>query len=304
MIVTVTLNPAIDQTVQVPHLQVGAVNTVRDLVETPGGKGINVARVLADLEQPVAATGFMGSHSQPLFDEYFSAHGIQGQFVTLEGTVRSNIKVVNQSDTEVTDINFPGFQAKDEWLNDVLSTLSEHPADTLIAVCGSLPPGISLDAYATFLQSLKTKGYALAVDNSGSALKQAIRVKPDIIKPNIHELSALAGTVLTEEEALSFSRQLAEQGVGLVVLSWGARGAWFITRDQCLHARPATTKVVSTVGAGDSMLAGCLYGQEKHYSLQKTARLATACGMQAVAQAGVGCSMEELNKLMAAVEVS
>ena len=305
MIATITLNPAIDQTVQVDQLRLGAVNKVNTVVETAGGKGINVARVLADLGHEVTATGLMGDKNQPFFHDYLSHHQVTDAFVTVEGAVRTNIKLVNSADADVTDINFPGFNAAEKSLHQVLDSIKNLPANTFIAVCGSLPPGISAGAFEQFLQAIKSCGFRLAVDGSGEALQRAVTIKPDLIKPNIHELSELAGKELSTREALHFAEKLIEQGVKHVVLSCGAEGAWFLTKGQRTFARPGKVNVVSTVGAGDSMMAACLYGFEQGYTPEQVARLATACGMKAVSQAGVGgCSIDQLDELMATVDVS
>ncbi|WP_062260264.1 1-phosphofructokinase [Endozoicomonas arenosclerae] len=304
MIVTVTLNPAKDQTVQLEKLHVDAVNAVDQVVETMGGKGINVARVLSDLGADVLATGLMGDKDQSLFQEYLDKYQVQTQFVTLEGSVRSNIKLVDRSTEEVTDINFPGFNASDSDLDTVLQVIRAQPGISFVAVCGSLPPGISLNAFETFLQSIKELGFKLAVDTSGKALDAAIRVKPDLIKPNLSELSDWAEQAMSQEEAVSLAAELSDAGISDVVLSCGADGAWFVHHDQAIKALPGKVKVVSTVGAGDSMMAACLFGITRELPRKDWARLATACGMKAVSQPGVGeCSEETLMEYLASVEV-
>ncbi|MGI9281986.1 MAG: 1-phosphofructokinase [Endozoicomonas sp.] len=305
MIVTVTLNPAKDQTVQLEKLNVDAVNTVGHVTETMGGKGINVARVLSDLGAEVLATGLMGEKDQWLFQEYLGQHQIDSQFVTLEGAVRSNIKLVDRSTEEVTDINFPGFHASDADLDAVLDIIRKQSCVSFVAVCGSLPPGISLQAYEQFLQAIKILGVSLAVDTSGRALEAAIRVKPDLIKPNLSELSDWAKQSMDQKQAVEVASELSEAGINDVVLSCGADGAWFIHHHQALKALPGKVKVISTVGAGDSMMAACLFGITRELTRKDWAKLATACGMKAVSQPGVGeCSEEALMEYLASVEVS
>ncbi|PJE80778.1 Tagatose-6-phosphate kinase [invertebrate metagenome] len=294
MIVTVTLNPAIDQTVQVEKLSVGSVNRALGIIEIAGGKGINVARVLADLGHEVRATGFMGVKSHPFFHAYFKQHRIQDRFVSVYGKVRTNIKLVDRSDSTVTDINLPGFSVVDSQLTSVFDPIQQLPESTWVAVCGSLPEGISLDAFERFLARIKSAGMKLAIDTSGPALTQALAVKPDLIKPNIHELEALAGKALSPREAVSYARGLIKRGIGTVVLSSGAGGAWFLSGQQTLLAVPGRVDVVSTVGAGDSMVAACLSSLDQHFSLDSMARLATACSMKAVSKTGVGLDGDSL----------
>ena len=305
MIVTITLNPAIDQTVGLDYLKPGLVNKVDHPVTTAGGKGINVARVLADLQMSVTATGLMGKESKDFFSEYLHQNGIKDQFVLLDGKTRTNIKLVNRSDSEVTDINFPGFKAEAHHLDDILDVLAEYPKDTIILVAGSLPQGIDQQAFSKFLRQIKAYGFKLAIDTSGEALATAIKVKPDLIKPNIHELEELAGQSLSVDEALAFCQQLLTKGVGQIALSMGSEGAWFVAEQQRTFAKPSSVKVISSVGAGDSMMAGVLYGMYQKLSQEEISKLATACAMMAVSQAGVGLSSsDELEGLKKTVHVS
>ena len=298
-VMTITLNPALDHTVMLDKLTTGALNAVGRSSETPGGKGVNVARVISDLGGAVSAGGLLGKNQRRLFEDYLSSHGVALRQVCVEGSVRTNVKVVEQISGQVTELNLPGLCVRDEALEPVLDSILRQPEGTLVAVCGSLPEGISLQAFADFLQAIKQAGFFLAVDTRGDALKTALEVGPDLIKPNLDELQELAGETLTSFQALVLACTLGET-VEHVVLSMGEAGAWFIVGGECLHAQPDAITTVSTVGAGDSMLGGYLYGLSHRLPLHQIAELATACAMETVMQTGVGIhcldKLEQLRK--------
>ena len=298
-VMTITLNPALDHTIMLDSLNTGTLNSVESSSETPGGKGVNVARVVSDLGGAVSAGGLLGKNQRRLFEDYLSSHGVALRQVCVEGSVRSNIKVVEQATGQVTELNLPGLCVHDDVLESVLGSILRQPEGTLVAVCGSLPEGISQQAFADFLKAIKQAGFFLAVDTRGEALKTALTVTPDLIKPNLDELQELAGTPLTSSQALAMASKLGES-IQHVVLSMGEAGAWFIVGNECLHAQPDALTTVSTVGAGDSMLGGYLFGLSHKQPLHQNAELATACAMEAVMQTGVGIHcldrLEQLRK--------
>lgn len=296
-IMTITLNPALDQTVMIGRLKTGALNLVEHSSEVPGGKGVNVARVVSDLGGAVSAGGFLGKNQRRLFEDYLSSHGIALRQVCVEGSVRTNVKVVEQETGQVTELNLPALQVAASDLQRVLDSVLRQPEGTLVAVCGSLPEGISRAAFTEFLQTIKQAGFFLAVDTRGDALEVALSVGPDLIKPNLEELQELEGTSLSPSQAFLVASKL-RQTVDHVILSMGESGAWFMAGGECLHAQPDAVDVVSTVGAGDSMLAGYLFGISHKLPLHQIAELATACAMEAVTQTGVGIGcMDQLERL-------
>ncbi|AMO55303.1 hypothetical protein GZ77_10945 [Endozoicomonas montiporae] len=293
-IMTITLNPALDQTVMLDQLTTGTLNLVDQQHSTPGGKGVNVARVVSDLGGAVSAGGLLGSQHRLLFEDYLSQHGIALRQICVEGSVRTNVKVVERSTGRVTELNLPGLGVTDDALKPVLDSVLRQPAGTLIAVCGSLPAGISQTAFAEFLNTIKEAGFFLAVDTRGEALKTALSVAPNLIKPNLQELQELYEEPLSSSEALVKAADL-HKFIDHVVLSMGESGAWFLRDGDCLHAQPGNVDIVSTVGAGDSLLAGYLFGLSHNFPQHQTAGLATACAMEAVSQTGVG--IQCLNRL-------
>lgn len=287
--VTVTLNPALDLTVQLNELQPGAVNLARDGNLRPAGKGINVARVLRDLGQPVKVTGILGDDNRQPFQALFERHGMVDHFVTESGATRINVKL-SETSGRVTDINLPGLKVSDHsWvsLQARVSALCDT-ADCFL-LCGSLPRGLAPDSYATLVRQLKARGKTVLVDTSGAALAAAIAAGPDLIKPNLEELAQWAGEPLNDVAARD--RAVAEvqaQGVRQVVVSDGSRGLDWYADNEVWRAVPPAVEVISTVGAGDSLLAGIAYGLVARLDKPAALRLATAAAALAVNQIGVG----------------
>lgn len=287
-VVTVTLNPAIDRTVTISNFAASAVNRVEHMSERPGGKGINVAAALADYGHRTAVLGFLGRENLTAFTAFFAAKGIEDRCLRLAGETRTGIKIVDPVRGQTTDVNFPGLspQAGD------LAALREQIAGLSAGWCvlaGSLPPGVGVGIYREFIGLLKKRGVRVLLDSSGEALRQALQAKPDIIKPNVHELEALLGVALPDMAAVIVAaRTLVAGGVGLVVVSCGAEGACFVTAHEVVTVRPPMVTVRSTVGAGDAMVAGIVAAQLRGLLLTECARLATAFSLQALTRDGSG----------------
>lgn len=276
-IVTVTLNPAIDQTVLLDRLEVGAVNRAVNFHRQPGGKGINVSSMLGGYGIPSVATGFLGDENPRLFKELFNSKPITDAFVWIPGETRTGIKIVDQSSNETTDINFPGLTPSLRDLQQFEEKLRQlvKPGRWFV-VAGSLPEGVSLEFFSKMLTLIKSGDAKIAADTSGEALKIAIDAGADLIKPNHHELAEYLGQELPDfPSRIAAATKLQREKVPHVILSLGSEGAIFITPETTLMAAAPPVKVVSTVGAGDSILAGYLAGLTTGADATECARLAT-----------------------------
>jgi len=257
--VTITLNPAIDQTVRLANLQPGHVHRARSSRDDAGGKGINVAACLADWGVPTTA---LGDGNDGVFSALFSDRGIADACLRIPGRTRTNIKLVEDANGETTDINLPGLSLCDADLDAVSRRLDALLQPQLpVVLSGSLPSGLQADAWARLQAQVRAAGARVLLDTSGDALAAALSgaqgALPYAVKPNRHELEAWAGTPLLDRSALrAAGRALVERGVALVAISMGADGALFIDRSGALVARPARLAQGSTVGAGDAMVAG------------------------------------------------
>lgn len=287
-IATVTLNPAIDQTISIPNFQVNGVNRVAWKQDDAGGKGINVASLLAEAGYKVSVSGFLGRENNALFKTLFHHKGIDDHCVYLPGETRVNIKIVDDVQGQVTDINYPGLAPTQPDI-DALRTVVQ----ALVGSCdwfvfsGSVPACMSTDIYDELIGSLKAQGKTVVLDTSGDALRYGLPAKPDLIKPNQAELEEVLNTRLSSHaEIVAAARELVGSGIPCVVVSMGADGALFIDRAQAFHAQPPRVDIKSTVGAGDAMVAGMVAGLVSGQSLRNCATLATAFSMGALGQIG------------------
>ena len=283
-VVTVALNPALDQTIEVAGLQVGAVNRAVRMQVDVGGKAINVASCLADFGVSAAVAGQLGRDNAVLFDELFQRKQIANHCCFLDGLTRINTKLVDTISGETTDLNMPGPELTPEvaaallkQLLERLDRLVEH-ADWVV-LSGSLPPGMPMDTYATITQQAQAAGAAVLLDTSGAPLKAALATGPRLVKPNRHELAELVNRPLdTLEAVIAAGREVLNSASApeQVVVSLGGDGALFLTRHDALLAQPMSVAVASTVGAGDAMVAGLVAAHLEGRSLTETAQLATA----------------------------
>jgi 1-phosphofructokinase len=280
MFVTLSLNPAIDQTVELDALRPGAVNLARGAVRHAGGKGINVAACLADWGAAPVAAGLLGEANDAPFNALFATRGIQDCCVRIPGETRTNIKLLDLGSGATTDINLPGTAPSPEALDTALAALHAAIRPGSIAVlAGSLPPGLPAETYAELVALLSEQGARVVVDASGAALSAVLAAEalPHAIKPNRHELEAWAGHPLPDRAALlAAARGLVARGVALVAVSLGAEGAIFVAGEAAVMVHAPTIAVTSSVGAGDAMVAGIAAGLGDGLPLEALARRAVA----------------------------
>lgn len=291
-ILTITLNPALDLTVRVPHLEPGEINRSQTLLSHAAGKGLNVAQVLADLGHSLTVSGFLGEDNQQAFNALFARRGFADAFIRVPGETRSNIKLA-EDDGRVTDINGPGPHVNDLAQHALLDKLDHIAAShDAVVVAGSLPRGVSAQWLRELVLRLKALGCKVILDTSGEALKEGLRAGPWLVKPNAEELSeALGHPVSSVASQVAAATELQSLGISHVVISHGADGVnWFSRGTQPLQALPPKVRVASTVGAGDSLLAGMVHGLISGHSPEQTLRSATAIAAMAVTQIGFGIS--------------
>ena len=304
-VLTVTLNPALDLTVQLPSLRLGEVNRSDSLQVHAAGKGLNVAQVLADLGHQLTVTGFLGEGNPQAFEQLFAARGFADEFVRVPGDTRSNIKLA-EAGGQVTDINGPGLMVSEAHCAELLARLERlAPVHDLVVVAGSLPRGIASQWFVQLLSRLKALGVRVALDTSGDALRKGLAASPWLIKPNEEELAEARGIALNKSSELTAeARRLQAQGIEHVVVSQGANGVSWFSPNAAWHAHPPKVRVVSTVGAGDSLLAGMLHGLLEGWPAERTLTHATAIAAQAVGQVGFGITdTTQLADLEAAVRL-
>ncbi|MGF6670359.1 1-phosphofructokinase [Pseudomonas monsensis] len=288
-ILTLTLNPALDLTVELSRLEAGQVNRSDEMHTHAAGKGVNVAQVLADLGHQLTVSGFLGEDNLQAFETLFARRGFVDAFIRVPGETRSNIKVA-EHDGRITDINGPGPVVDAAAQQALLERLVQiAPGHDAVVVAGSLPRGVSVQWLRELIERLNQLGLKVALDTSGEALRAALQASPWLIKPNTEELADALGCEVVSHEAEALAAAgLHAQGIEHVVISHGADGVNWFSVGSALHATPPKVTVASTVGAGDSLLAGMLHGLLNAHTPEQTLRTATAIAALAVTQIGFG----------------
>ena len=249
----------------------------------------------------------MGEDNSADFEQMFNKHGLEDKFQRVDGKTRINVKIT-ETEADVTDLNFLGYQISPQvWQQFVTDSLAYCLNYDIVAVCGSLPRGVSPELFADWLSQLHQAGVKVVLDSSNSALTAGLKAKPWLVKPNHRELEAWVGHPLNSlEEIIAAAQQLKAQGIENVIISVGAKGSLWINNEGVLKAEPPKCEnVVSTVGAGDSMVAGLIYGFEKGLSKAETLVFATAVSAFAVSQSNVGVSdLSLLDPILEKVQIT
>ncbi|GAA2481581.1 1-phosphofructokinase family hexose kinase [Streptomyces longisporus] len=258
MILTVTLNTALDLTYRVPALKPHASHRITEVTERPGGKGVNVARVLAALGHEVTVTGFTGGATGRTVQDLLAATpGLVDALVPVAGPTRRTIALVDDRTGDTTQLNEPGptitpaeWSAFQEAYEALLAPASA------VALCGSLPPGVPVGAYAGLIRLAKAAGVPVLLDTSGEPLRRGVAARPDLVKPNADELAELTGS----HDPLRGAQDARRRGARSVVASLGTQGLLAVTPEGRWHATPPTRLHGNPTGAGDSAVAGLLSG--------------------------------------------
>ncbi|MEC0180766.1 1-phosphofructokinase [Paenibacillus peoriae] len=254
MIYTVTLNPSIDYIVEVDDLKLGDLNRMKRDLKLPGGKGINVSRILNQLGADSTAIGFLGGFTGRFIDDTLREESIKTDFVIIEDDTRINIKLKHGDETEINGL---GPAIREQEANALVQKLSGLQKNDIVVLSGSIPPSLGGDFYSRLISVCQQTGAEFVIDTTGEALMKALVHKPLLVKPNHHELAELFGvTIHSKEEIVTYGRKLLEAGAKNVLISMAGEGALFITADEVYHANVPAGTVKNSVGAGDSMIAG------------------------------------------------
>jgi 1-phosphofructokinase len=289
MIITITLNPAVDKTVEIADFQVGTVNRVSSVRYDAGGKGINVSKVIQSLGGKSKAVGILGGSAGSFIQKFLERSGIENDFYFIKGDTRTNMKVVDHRQKTNTDINEPGPEVSDEDIAILKQRIiNDLGKKAVIVFSGSVPAKIDNGIYGEWISAAKQRGALTILDADGELLKHGIAAGPFLVKPNIHELENFFGTKIEDiREAESLARSLIEQyGIEQVVVSLGEKGAIFLNKECSMLAHGIQVEVKSTVGAGDSMVAALAYSIEMGYDFNQSIRLAVAAGTANVMTSG------------------
>ncbi|MEC1262300.1 1-phosphofructokinase [Bacillus swezeyi] len=300
MIYTVTLNPSVDYIVHVEEFSLGGLN--RSVYDTkyPGGKGINVSRVLNRHHVPSKVLGFIGGFTGGYIKSFLEEEKLETAFHEVNGDTRINVKLKTGDETE---INGQGPSISDEDFAAFLDQFSAMKEGDIVVMAGSIPASLPQDTYEKIAETCSQQNVRVVVDISGEALLKAAQMRPLLMKPNHHELGEMFGTTITSaEEAVPYGKKLIEQGAENAIVSMAGEGALLFTKDGVYHANVPKGKLINSVGAGDSVVAGFLAGIEKQLDIKEAFRLGVASGSATAFSEELGTE-ELVHKLLPEVQV-
>ena len=276
MIYTVTLNPSVDFIVEVEGFQLDGLNRMSKEAKYPGGKGINVSRILKRIGVNNTALGFSGGFPGGFILDALKKEGIKEDFIQVEEDSRINIKLKTGHETEINGL---GPAINMEKMDELLEKLEGMKKDDILVLSGSIPPSLSKDLYQELTKKFSAKGIHVVVDASGKALLHVVKDHPFLVKPNHHELGELFDTQIeTIGDAVHYGRILVEQGAQNVIVSMAGEGAVLINKEGAYSATIPKGAVKNSTGAGDSLVAGFIGKWEQTQDLLQAFQYGVASG--------------------------
>ncbi|WP_018249531.1 1-phosphofructokinase [Orenia marismortui] len=306
MIITLTLNPAVDKTVKISKFTLGTLNRIKAVRKDAGGKGINVSKVISELGGETKAFGFIGGSSGGFIKESLSKLSIYHNFTLVKDDTRTNLKIIDINNKQETEVNEPGPQITNIELckleKDLLDSIDQND---LIIMGGSLPQGLPQNTYASLIEEVQSKGAKVILDTSNKPLIEGLKAKPYLVKPNLDELETLFNKRLDSiDKIVESGKKLYQQGIKIVVISLGGEGSIVISKEGVWKIRPPKVKVASTIGAGDTLVGSLSLKLNEGVDLKEALLYATAASASTVTKAGTQiCSKEEVKNLVKEVEI-
>ncbi|MCT4340698.1 1-phosphofructokinase [Enterococcus durans] len=276
MIYTVTLNPSIDFIVKVDGLKLGDLNRMKEDFKLPGGKGINVSRILKRMDTESTALGFLGGFTGNFISEWLKEEQINTAFTNVKSDTRINIKL--KSDTE-TEINGLGPVLSEKEIEDLKQVMNNVKKGDIVVLSGSTPASLRNGFYQELIEIIRGKEAEFVIDTTGDDLKDALAKRPLLIKPNNHELAELYHTEFKSiEDILPYGKKLLEEGAQNVLISMAGDGALLFTKDGAYQSNVLVRPLKNSVGAGDSMIAGFIGSYSKDQDPVEAFKWGVACG--------------------------
>ena len=306
MILTVTLNAAIDKRYVVEEFKVGEVNRVKECAYVPGGKGLNVSKPAAVAGAEVVATGFVGGHAGNYIEASLKDYHVKSAFYHLESESRSCINIWDEKNGVQTEFLEPGFTVTESEFQGFVEKFKElvKKAD-VVAMSGSVPKGLDGTAYQKLVKVVKDAGKKVILDTSGKLLEMGIEACPTMIKPNIDEIRMLTGKECNEiGEIVEAAKEIHARGVEVVAVSLGADGSLAVSDEGVFRAIVPRIDAVNTVGCGDSMIAGFALGFAEALGIEETLRKASAISAAAALREETGYFvMEDMQRLYPQIKI-
>ncbi|MCH1625927.1 1-phosphofructokinase [Fredinandcohnia quinoae] len=300
MIYTCTLNPSIDYFIEMDDFKIGELNRIKDDSKRPGGKGINVSRVLKNVGIDSVATGFLGGFTGQFITDSLEQQNIPTNFVQIEGETRINVKLRAQSETE---INGQGPFISEGELQLLLNQFNQLKSGDILVLAGSIPSSLSPNLYEEIANRLLEKNIKVIVDATKEMLKGVLPYKPFLIKPNHHELGEIFGvSIHSVSDAIPYGKRLVEMGAEHVIVSMAEKGSLLFVQDRVYYANIPNGKLLNSVGAGDSVVAGFIASYSKNSDVVEAFRFGAAAGSATAYSEGL-CAGTKINELLAQVKV-
>ena len=306
MITTVTLNPAIDKMIVVKGMILGGINRVMSAQIDPGGKGVNVSRVIKRLGGETVALAFIGGGMGRCILYCLRREGVPTDSVEVEEETRVNLSVMDSDSKIVTSFHERGNKIKKKELETLINKLKGWiERSRIVVLSGSVPPGIPADVYREMVSLIQPRGVKVFLDTHGEPLREGIKGRPYLVKPNLDEMKELTGLPLSSDaDIIKAGKYLLDSGVEVGIISIGDKGAFIFTRDKTLRAFPPEIEKLSTIGAGDSMVAALAVSLARGESLEDAVSLGMAAGAATAMTMGTElCRQEDVEKLRGWVRI-
>jgi 1-phosphofructokinase len=301
MIYTCTITPSIDYTTYLPDFHTATLNRSDEVFYYPGGKGINVSRVLKRLDVDSVALGFAGGFTGNYIEQFLEKEGIETDFIQTEEITRINVKIKAQEETE---LNGPGPVINTEQQSVLMEKIKTLKKGDWFVLAGSLPESIPQSFFLEIASICTNQDIHFVLDTSGPALKELVLTQPFLIKPNEHELGELFDTIIAnKQEACHYAKRLVNQGVQHVIVSMGEEGALLVTKDLVVSAEAPKGKVVNTVGSGDSVISGFIASYTKEKDAEKAFRYGVASGSATAFRSDL-CEKSDVEALLDQVQLN
>lgn len=300
MIYTVTLNPAVDYYIGLEEFQEGGLNQAKTAYTLPGGKGINVSKVLKNFGEKSVALGFVGGFTGDYIKNDLKSEGIEENFVNIKDMTRINLKIKTLSDESEVAGKSPNIN--DEEYKEFLSKTKDIKSGDILVLSGSIPSSLPKNIYEQIISELP-QGVKIILDTRGETLREVLREGIFLVKPNNHELEDFFGeNYSTDEEIIEAGKKLMKLGSENVLISLGKDGSILITKDGVYRGNVPKGELVSSVGAGDSMVAGIIYGLSTGKTMEETYRYGIASGSSTAFSQGL-TDFESMKKLLNEIEI-
>lgn len=296
MILTVTLNPALDRIIFLEDFKLGKLNRVKDTNILAGGKGINVSEVLTKLKIENQALGIIGGNNGRIISSMLENKGVNSNFIWSDFETRQNLKIKEKNTNRETEIN-EGGKVSEKDINDFLKSFNKAvEKNKTVVLSGSLPDGAAKDIYSELIEKAKEKGAKVILDSSGNEFKLALKKAPYLVKPNLEEIENLLGRKIKSNQDLKIgARYLLDQGVKVVMISLGEKGALIASEEEGYRIYTPQVKISqTTVGAGDTMVAGLAAEIDKNESIKETGVFAAALATAFVESGSIAKIDEDL----------